>query len=258
MSRPLQGKHVLVTRPREQARDLARPLGELGAEVLFQPAIEIRPPADYGPVDAALQRLDGFDWIVFSSVNGVRSLADRLVATGGDSSRLNGPKLAAIGPGTAEELAAHDLPVALVPHAFRAEALAAELAPHARGRRFLLIRASRGREVLAEQLTAAGADVEQVVAYQSVDVEQPSPEVVAALVAGQIDWITVTSSAIARWLARTFGQQLGKTRLASISPVTSETLRQLGFTAAAEATVYTMQGLVDAILAHGRPVSGGQ
>ena len=91
------------------------------------------------------------------------------------------------------------------------------------------MRASRGREVLADELTAAGAIVEQIVAYSSIDVAAPSPEIAAAMSAGRIDWVTVTSSAIARSLAAMFGANLARTKLASISPVTSQTLRELGY-----------------------------
>lgn len=247
-ARPLFGKRVLVTRPREQAEELAQRLRQLGAEILYQPAIAIRPPDDWGPLDAALDHLDRYDWLVFSSANGVRSVLDRLWARG-DDWRLLGPlKLAAIGPGTAEELARYRLKADLVPLEYRAEALAEALIAQAAGRRFLLARASRGREVLAEQLRAAGAEVEQVVVYRSLDVEQPDPDIAAALAHGRIDWVTVTSSAIARSLVQMFGQQLRVPRLASISPVTSETLRQLGHEPAVEATVYTQEGLVQAIL----------
>jgi uroporphyrinogen III methyltransferase/synthase len=124
--------------------------------------------------------------------------------------------------------------------------LAAEV-PHG-GRRFLLIRASRGREVLAETLRAAGAEVEQVVAYRSTDVVRPKPEIAELLESGKIDWITVTSSAIGRSLAAMFGPLLSRARLASISPITSATLRELGYEPAAEACEYTLDGLVDAIV----------
>ena len=136
----------------------------------------------------------------------------------------------------------------LVPDEYRAESLAAALVPDARGQRFLLARASRGREVLAEELLAAGGIVEQVVVYSSRDVEQADPEIAAALAAGRIDWITVTSSAIARSLANLFGDELRKSKLASISPITSATLRELGYEPAAEAREYTIEGVVDAIL----------
>jgi uroporphyrinogen III methyltransferase/synthase len=116
-------------------------------------------------------------------------------------------------------------------------------------RRVLLVRASRGREVLAEQLAATGASVDQVVAYRNQDVEQPDPETATALAEGRVDWITVTSSAIARSLVRLYGPLLAHARLASISPITSATLRELGWQPAAEATEFTLPGLVRAIVA---------
>jgi uroporphyrinogen III methyltransferase/synthase len=245
--RPLFGWHVLVTRPQQQVEKLSQRLAELGAEVVLQPAIEIGPPADWGPVDAALAHLDRYDWLVFSSSNGVAALLDRLLQTGYDLRALGPIKLAAIGSGTAEELARYHLRADLVPREYRAEALAAALVAAAPGKRFLLARASRGREVLGEQLAAAGGRVEQVVAYRSTDVASPRGEVLQMLQAGRIDWITVTSSAIARSLVQLFGADLRKARLASISPVTSDVLRQLGYPPAVEAVPYTMEGVAEAI-----------
>ena len=142
----------------------------------------------------------------------------------------------------------YGLAVNVVPQEYRAESLADALAPHAAGKRFLLARASRGRQVLPEQLTAAGGIIEQVVVYSTNDVETADPQIAAAVSAGRVDWVTVTSSAIARAIVGLFGEQLRKARLASISPVTSQTLRELGYPPAAEATQYTMAGLVAAIL----------
>ena len=266
---PLAGLRVMVTRPaREKGTgpicqdgpegashkldlspfpaELAEQLRQLGAEVVAQPAIRIEPPADWRPVDAALARFGEFDWLVFSSANGVRYLCDRL------REKEIGPlsiKLAAIGPGTADELAHYGLHADLVPEQFRAEALAEALLGVAPGRRFLLARASRGREVLAEQLRAAGAAVEQIVVYTSTDVERSDPTVADLLRAGRIDWITVTSSAIARSLAGLFGDDLRRAKLASISPLTSGVLCALGYPPAVEAAQYTMAGLVAAIAA---------
>ena len=267
--RPLFGQRVLVTRPAGQAGDLRSRLADLGAEVILQPAIEITDPADWSPVDAALVRMnkngtnqtkpDNYDWLVFSSANGVRYLLDRLLAIGGDTRWLGSVNLAAIGPGTADELARYHLRADLVPREFRAESLAGELAANAAGTRFLLARASRGREVLADELRAAGATVDQIVVYTSRDVPHAEGAVVELLAAGRIDWITVTSSAIARSLAAMFGQSTGQrlaaAKLASISPVTSATLRELGFEPAVEATEYTMEGLVKAMLSF-KSVSG--
>lgn len=248
--RPLHGRTVVVTRPGEQAEALAEPLIELGAEVLVQPAIDIGPPRDWAPVDAALDRLADFDWIVFSSANGVHRFLDRLLERGGDLRRLAGCRLAVIGPATAEHLASYHLRSDLAPETYRAEALAEALVPYAaKGEKFLLIRASRGREVLSEQLTTAGGDVTQVVVYQSSDVTEANVEVAEALAAGKVDWMTVSSSAIARSLAKLFGDDLQKTRLVSISPITTATLAELGYRVAAEAKVYTMPGMIEALLA---------
>ncbi len=245
--RPMFGQRILVTRPAHQADDLARPLFELGADVLLQPAIEIRPPASWSQVDRTLELLDRFDWLVFSSSNGVRALLERLPAIGRDLRALGTIRIAAIGPGTAEELARFHLQADLVPDEFRAESLALALKGGAAGKRFLLVRASRGREVLAEELTKAGGIVEQVVAYDSVDVASPQPEIAEQMAAGKIDWTTVTSSAIARSLVKMFGPSLRRTKLVSISPITSATLRELGYEPAAEAGEYTMAGVVAAI-----------
>jgi uroporphyrinogen III methyltransferase/synthase len=246
--RPLFGQTVLVTRPEHQARELREPLAELGARVLIQPAIEISDPPDWVPVDRAIADVRSYHWLVFSSANGVRYFLNRLLASGHDLRRLGEAKIAAIGPATAETLAEYHLRADLQPAEYRAESLAAALAAEARGRRFLLLRASRGREVLADDLRAAGGEVEQIVVYQSRDAAAPDAEIAAALKAGEIAWTTVTSSAIARSLVRLFGDDLRKTRLAAISPITSGVLRQLGHEPTAEASAYTMDGVVRAML----------
>ena len=245
--RPLFGRRIVVTRSREQAGRMCDRLTELGADVLLQPVIEIRPPEDFSPVDRALGQLAQYDWLVFSSANGVRYLLDRLLAIGLDLRRLGNLRLAAIGPGTAAELGKYHLIADCIPQSYRAEALAAMLLPQASGQRFLLARASRGREVLAEQLTAAGGDVDQIVVYQSTDVVQPQPEVNEAIAAGTVDIITVTSSAIARSLVAMFGEALRKTNLVSISPLTSQALRELGHEPSVEAADYTIDGVIQAI-----------
>jgi uroporphyrinogen III methyltransferase / synthase len=245
----LSGRLILVTRPGEQAQELRDLFTALGATVLEQPGICVSDPPDWSPVDAAIERIASYDWLVFSSSNGVKRLLDRLVLRGGRLDQLVTVKLAAIGPGTAAELSRYGLKVDIVPKEYRAESLAEALSPPALGKRFLLARASRGRQVLPEQLTAAGGIVEQVVVYSTNDVEAADPQVAAALAAGQVDWVTVTSSAIARSIVGLFGDELRKSRLASISPVTSATLHELGYPPAVEAAEYTMAGLVAAIVA---------
>jgi uroporphyrinogen III methyltransferase/synthase len=250
--RPLFGRRVLVTRPRHQAGKLWNLLCEAGAYPLVQPAIEIGPPDTWAAVDAALARLGEFDWLVFSSANGAEYFLGRIFETGRDLRTLGAVKIAAIGPATAEALRAFHLNADLTPDEFRAESLAEALIDRARSNavapRVMLVRASRGREALAEKLSAAGCAVEQVVAYRSVDVEAPDPEIASLVLQGHMDWITVTSSAIARSLVRLFGDDLRRAKLASISPITSATLGELGHEPAAEAREYTMEGVVEAIL----------
>ncbi|MGQ9504590.1 MAG: uroporphyrinogen-III C-methyltransferase [Thermogutta sp.] len=249
-SQPLFGKRILVTRPEEQVGDLQLMLEAWGAYVINHPVIEVNPPQTWEAVDATIDSLSEFAWAVFSSANGVRFFIDRIRQRNKDTRVFAATKIAAIGPGTAAALNNRYLQVDLVPKEYRAESLAEELNRLAERGRILLIRASRGRQVLPELLTNAGWQVFQVVAYQSVDVTQAETHVLEQMDEGKIEWVTVTSSGIAHSLVRLFGERLRKTRLASISPVTTATLEELGFQPAVEAQEYTMRGLVSAILAH--------
>ena len=246
--KPLAGKTVLVTRPAHQSSEMLNQLHALGATTICQPAIEISPPKSWSHVDHAIADLPTFDWLVFSSANGVNYFLNRLLETGRDLRRLANCQLGVIGPATAEALAEFHLRADLQPSEYRAEALAEELIPDIKGKRVLLLRASRGREVLAEMLTNAGAFVSQVVVYESRDVEQPAAQVSQALSAGRIDWITVTSSAIARSLVQMFGDELKKSRFAAISPITAGVLRGDGYACEAIAKEFTSAGLIDAIV----------
>lgn len=248
--RPLWGQTVMVTRPQHQATDMLLCLNELGATALLQPAITIAPPESWDQVDDHLRRLGDYDWLAFSSANGVNYFLNRLLATGRDLRDLAHCQLAAIGSATAERLAAFHLNTDLQPDQFRAEALATALAPQATGKHVLLLRASRGREVLAEMLSDAGVDVSQVVVYRSDDVSQPGEDIQLALRSGKIDWITVTSSAIARSLVRMFGDDLRQAKLAAISPLTADVLTEAGFDVAAVAEEYTTAGLLEAVVEH--------
>lgn len=245
--RPLSGVCVLAAGSPATSERLSDRLTPLGAEVIVQPAIRITDPADWAPVDAALDRIAEYDWLVFSSGNGVDFLVRRLLDRGGDLRRLGHLKLAVVGTATGERLWRYHLRADLVPQQFNAESLADALAGEAEGRRFLLAQASRGRQVLAEKLNAAGAEVDQVAVYASVDVEDPDPNVAMALDSGEIDWVAVTSPATARSLVHLYGEALRSARIASISPLTSTTLRELGHDPAAEAAPHTTAGLVDAI-----------
>jgi uroporphyrinogen III methyltransferase/synthase len=249
ISRPLFGRTVLVTRPEHQGDPLARQLSDLGANIMLQPAIEIGPPRDWSPVDEAIHRLAEFHWLVFASANGVEYFLQRLFALGHDARKLSHTRLAAIGPATGDALARYFLKVDLQPEHYRAEALAEALAPHVARKRVLVARASRGREVLGQMVEASGAAVEQVVVYENGDVESPDQAVSEALAAGQVEWTTVTSPAIARSLVRLFGASLRRTRLAAISPLTADVLAELGYPPAAVAETYTGEGIISALLA---------
>ncbi|MGD8866063.1 MAG: uroporphyrinogen-III C-methyltransferase [Gemmatimonadales bacterium] len=250
-SRPLISARVLVTGSPGTAEPLRDGLGALGAEVMTRPVIRVTDPPDWAPVDAALKRLGDYDWLVFSSANGVDYLLRRLYDSGADVRRLGRAKLAALGSGTAERLTRYSLRADLVPEQFVAESLVGALVAEARDRRFLIARTDRGRNILAAELEKAGARVDQVVVYGSVDVEEPDPGAVAALSAGEIDWVTVTSSAIARSVVRLYGDALRQARLASIGPLTSATLRELGYEPAVVASPHSTSGLIDAIVTGG-------
>lgn len=250
--RPLFGRRVLVTRPRRQAGDMVRRLERVGAVVHVLPAVEVRDPPDWGPVDRALADLASYQWLVFTSANGVHALLQRLRATGRDLRALGGLQLAAIGPGTADTLRAYHLEPDLIPPAYRSESLADALRAKAVGQRILLARADRGRDVLRQELSGV-AEVEQVAVYSQVDAVALDAPAVAALRGGEIEFITVTSSNIARALAGVFDDAdrarltSGELKLVSISPVTSAAIRELGWPVAAEADEYTVEGVVQAL-----------
>ena len=250
-SLPLFGQRIVVTRPRDEGARSASGLEALGAEVLLAPTVEIRPIDDMGPLDAAIDRLSEYDWLVFTSLNGVRSFFDRLFERGKDLRTLGGVKLAAIGPTTAEALGRFHLRADLVPPSFRSESLAEALAGVAAGSRILLARADRGRTILKDELSRL-AEVDQVAVYKNADADQLPDSLVDRIVDGSVDWITLSSSAIAARLhallpepaRRRIGREV---KLASISPITTQAAADLGWTVAAEASAHTWDGLIEAL-----------
>ncbi len=251
---PLFGRGVLVTRPRHQAADFMSRLRELGAVPYLLPAVEVRDPADWAPVDAALAEMGRYQWLVFTSGNGVHALIRRLLATGRDLRALGSIRLAVIGPSTAAALRAHLLVPDFMPASYDSEALAAGLRERAAGQRVLLARADRGRDVLRQQL-AAVATVDQVAVYSQVDTLEADPAVLGALSRGEMHYVTLTSSNIARSLARLVDEparariRSGAVKLVTISAVTSRDVRALGWPVAAEAKEATAEGVVTALVA---------
>lgn len=252
--RPLSGKTVLVLRPPGQSLAVRRRLEDLGARVLVEPAMEIQPPDDWTAVDRAIDDLNGFDWVVFSSRNGVESFLRRLFEKGRDARAMGPCRLAAIGPGTAAALREYRLSADLVPKVHRAEGLAEALLPMVENASVLLVRADRGRTVLEDVLKAKAREVRTIAVYRQADRAAASAPVLAKLVAGGIDWVLLSSSNIAatfaRWLDEpTRAAVRERVRLATISPVTTRALRAENLEPSAEAAVHTMDGMIDAILA---------
>ncbi len=247
---PLFGKRILVTRTREQASKLVELLEEAGAECLEIPTIKIVPPESFEPLDEALKQIETFDWIIFTSQNAVKYFKQRLYHLGKDARSLYRSRLAVIGTATAESLAAMGLKADLIPEEFRAEGLIEAFRKiDLKGQRILLPRAQEAREILPEKLQEMGAEVKVVSAYQTVLPEESRQKLLSALKEG-IDIITFTSSSTAKNLFQLLeGQEelLQGVTLASIGPITSETLRKLGFPPQIEAQEYTISGLVSAI-----------
>jgi uroporphyrinogen III methyltransferase/synthase len=248
--RPLAGARVLVARPREQGLALARRLEERGAVALVAPAILVAPPADWGRVDNAIEKLSAFDWIVFTSANGVDAFLARLWETSHDLRALGRCRLAAIGPATARALAEHHLRADLVPGEFVSETLAAELVEKVRGGSVLLIRAEQGRDVLRVSLSAV-AQVEQVAVYRQVKNPALPQSLTRFWNEGPPDFVLLTSSNIARAiLGNLHAEQLdsirsGRVRLVTISPVTSAAVRDFNLQVAGEAHPYTTDGMLE-------------
>lgn len=252
--RPLFGKRVLVTRPSHQAGDLVHRLELLGAVTHVLPAVEIREPDDWSPVDAALAKLNHYSWLVFTSANGVHAFIGRLKMVGKDLRALGASQLAAIGPQTAQALRHYHLEPDLVPGRFQSEDLGRELIERIQpGQNILLARADRGRELLREELGRI-AHVDQIAVYRQVDAIDPANPVLGHLRRGEIDYVTLTSSNIARAFIHCLDEvsrarlQAGDFKLVTISSITSAEVRRLGMPVAAEASTATRDGVVQALL----------
>jgi uroporphyrinogen III methyltransferase/synthase len=253
--RPLFGRRVVVTRARPQAGELSAELVKLGAEVLEFPTIEIAPPEDFGPLDAAIRDLDSFGLVVFTSVNGVDAFLARLRHHDLDLRAVpRGAKVAAIGPATAERLKEAGLRVDVVPKEYRAEALIEALAEHPlAGERVLVPRARVAREILPEKLREAGAEVVVPPAYETVPSSEGKEELSLRLQSGEVDCVTFTASSTVENFVAAFGAEeaarlLSGTRVACIGPITANTARERGLSVDAEANEYTIPGLVEAVV----------
>lgn len=252
---PLAGQRIVVTRPLAQAGALADKLAALGAEPIMLPMIEIAPLDDLSELDAALQRLIAYDWVIFTSVNAVAIFWDRLAGPLPATVRR-----AAVGPATACALETRGAPAAFIPAEFVAEALAAGIGDMA-GQRCLLPQAELAREALADDLRRRGAVVDEVAIYRTLPAAL-DPRGLAAWRRG-VDAVTFTSASAVRNFARLLGGPPAAARwpaIACIGPVTAAAARVAGLPVAVVASEYTLDGLVAALVdyfAVGRPPLGG-
>ena len=251
--KPLFGKRVLVTRSRDQASALSRLLEEAGAEPVELPVIDIRPPKDWGPLDAALGKLSEYDWAIFTSVNPVRMVWDRLRVAGLDARAFSGVSLCAVGAATAQALRGHGLEPDFVPERYTGEDMVKGLGEEAlRGRRVLLPRTDIAPQELVGELESAGARVDQVVAYRTATPVKSRKKVKELLTRGQVDIVTFSSSSTVQNLVRLMGDDapsmLGGLTIACIGPVTARAAEKNGLNVAITAKEHTIPGLVSSIV----------
>lgn len=253
---PLSGWRILTTRASRQSGGLARPLREMGAEVVEIPTIEIKPPRSYKALDTALRKIGEYDWLILTSVNGVEALFSRLKKLRIAPAKLAHLQVAAIGPATQREIEKQGLKVTVTPEKYVAESVVEALKDRTRGKRVLLVRAKVARDVLPNELKKAGAKVDVAEAYET-HVPRGAKAKLNRLFSNDSsrpDIVTFTSSSTATnflaLLEKDHYHGLREIWLASIGPVTSETLRQAGFKTNIEALEYTMEGLALAIAKH--------
>ena len=254
-ARPLFGKRIVVTRAREQAGELAEALEELGAEVVALPAIRVVPPDDSTALDQACATAELFDWLVFTSANGVNHFLRRFLSRR-DIRDLKGPRICTVGPSTAVALAAYGLHVDLTPSEYRSEGIVNALVKHGSlaGLRFLLPRSEIARELLVDELRGAGAEVADVAAYTTLAAAEGAEDIYRMLLDRRIDAVTFTSASTVRNFVQIIGTEqaadlLKDTTIAAIGPVTAEAAAQFGLTASVVPDQYTIPALVEALVA---------
>lgn len=256
-ARPLTGRHILITRPVEQAAPFVARVRELGGEAICLPTITIVPPPSLQPLDQAVVDLDRYDIVILTSVNAVRVLIERMLENHQYFGVLRQLELVAVGPKTAAALEEYKLRATLVPADHRAEGvLAALLARGVTGKKILYPRAAAARPLLATELRAAGALVDDPVAYQAVIPAENTARIRALLAAGTLDAICFSSSSTFLHLQEMLGDELqrlqGRTAFFSIGPQTSATIRAQGFEVALEPSAWTMDALLAAMVAYYR------
>lgn len=262
-ARPLFGRRVVVTRARAQVSDFAAALEASGAEVIPFPTIQVAPPADPEPLRRAVREVRTYDWVVFTSVNGVDRFWQELEGAGLDARTFGHARVACVGPATVAALEVRGIRADVVPPSYMAEAVIAALAdaeersPAKRkgalplgGARVLLPLAAGARSVLAEGLAALGAIVHQIEAYRSVPDLEGAQELRRQLDARDVDVITFTASSTIENFVAAVGADTGGAVVATIGPITAETARRYGLPVDVEAAEHTIPGLIRALLRH--------
>lgn len=255
-AKPLFGKKIMVTRAREQSSDFMARLSDFGAECVEFPTIEVIPPLGWKDLDRAIGNLETYQWLVFTSVNGVKYFFERLEDSGKDVRDLKGIRIAAIGPKTADAVRRKGLKADLVPHEYRAEAVVEAFRKEGvKGLRVLLPRAAEAREVLPRDLEKMGAAVDVVEAYRTVMPEGAKDEIRAMLEKGDIHMVTFTSSSTVKNFMDMFEQEgdrlrtwMEKVTVACIGPVTAKTAEQRGLSVQIIPSEYTIEAMVKAIV----------
>lgn len=253
-NRPLFGRRILVTRALDQAGEFSEMLAGLGAQVYECPTIRLVPPETWEELDGAIASLDGFDWVIFTSVNAVKYFFARLADLGSDSRALGTCRVCAVGPKTAAALQPHGIRPDLVPTDYKAEGVIAAFAKmDVAGKRFLFPKADKARDVIPAGLAALGGDVLAPVAYRNVLPEELPEQVLAALEERRVDCVTFTSSSTAENLAAMLGENrflrlLEGVAVAAIGPVTGKSCRELGLHVAIEPKEYTLAAMTDEIV----------
>lgn len=253
---PLEGKRIIVSRAKDQASILSDALRSLGADVIEIPFIEIRPPQSFAALDKAMAGILNYDWLILTSVNGVKMLFARMAQLGKTEADLLHLKLAAIGPATRKAIELHGLPVDVMAEEYVAESLVSALENQVTtGERILLARAKVARDVIPASLRELGAKVDVVEAYETILPESSRKQLEQILSEPDKPYaITFTSSSTAKNFVDLVGEErvhsnlLDGVKLVSIGPVTSDTLRELGLRVDAEAGEYTIPGLLEALV----------
>lgn len=257
-NRPLMGKRIVVTRAREQASDLVKQLSDMGAACLECPTIKVIAPADRKPLDTAIQHLSDYDWIVFTSVNGVKFFFECLFENGRDVRALHHLGTASIGPSTAAKLREFGLNSDIVPESYRAESVVEAFKNEViRGKKILLPRAEEARPVLPVELGKMGATVDEVTAYCTIEDRENAEILMNRLKERSIDLLTFTSSSTVKNFRKLLPSENEEFRMlmqgvtvASIGPITSDTAKALGFDVHITAEVFTIPGLCEAVRRH--------